>query len=271
MGAQTQNPVIDGAFNGLMVGVPVGMGVGAHLGRKKRMELKARGFRGALTGGTAAGALGAGAGALASAMKETSLREGAENCVALQTDPNFNLSSYISADWYPQYQNEQQYQKKDEMNCTVASYSLRDERWPPPFKYGIDVLNRAYKADGVTVNDGGKLCAIQEDGARLAVAPCFIPSTMAGPYVVLNYSSSAGTAIILGGQPNKYNATTGLCGYRNALQNGMWIFARNRVPTGAMLASVNALKAYMQDVLRIDTSNMLRTPQTNCDGFPPAR
>ena len=63
---------------------------------------------------------------------------GAEDCKSIETDKNFDLDSYISAPWYPQYMKEQSYQKKAEYSCTKAEYhTKKNNLWG----WEIDVEN----------------------------------------------------------------------------------------------------------------------------------
>jgi len=190
--------------------------------------------------------IGAGMGALIAESQKA-------KCKKVSVQEGFDLQSYISAPWYAQWQNEQEYQRANELNCTLANYTQLSTL---PNGWQIDVSNRG-RTGRFNGDTSGFLCAKQVEGAKLKVAPCFLPSDSGGPYWVANYSKTEGYAIILGGQPN-WPTTDGLCAYNDPMNNGMWIFTRERNPDPELLTR---LKSYMKDTLKIDTSKMLRTPQ----------
>jgi hypothetical protein len=86
----------------------------------------------------------------------------------------------------------------------------------------------------------GDLCAYQTDldsvpplGSKLAVAPCFLPKALSGPYWIVAYDEGMGYALISGGQPKllSYDDTTGEfigCTTGAGINNsGLWIFSRS--------------------------------------------
>ena len=50
---------------------------------------------------------------------------GINECEHVETDSTFDLESNISASWYPQFMNEQYYQRIEDYNCTSATYHKR--------------------------------------------------------------------------------------------------------------------------------------------------
>ena len=115
----------------------------------------------------------------------------------------------------------------------------------------IDVENKA-----VDANTKGFLCASQQKDNKIVVGPCFSPPVFAGPYWVKYYNETKGVALILGGQPNKVIADD-KCGYENNLQNGMWLFSRERNPevtNTTMWSFVQTIQSKMETEWKLDTS-----------------
>merc|ERR1719245_884353 len=114
---------------------------------------------------------------------------------------------------------------------------------------------------------GDFLCAKESSTpGRLLVGPCSGP--FGGDYWVLDYKESSritgGYAIIVGGQPDKWDFKTNRCGYlKTSLNGGMWIFTRERFPTAV---AVDTLLAKMQG-WGLDTSLMLPVPHEGCEDF----
>lgn len=85
----------------------------------------------------------------------------------------------------------------------------------------------------------------EKDSSKLAVAPCFLPNILAGPYWVLGIGkANDGTyewAIVIGGEPSvKWDdgCTTKEEGTNGA---GLWLFTRTPNPPMATLAKMHAL------------------------------
>merc|ERR1740129_771953 len=193
---------------------------------------------------------------------------------------DFDLESYISKPWFSQWQNEQQYQTKDSLNCTSATYIVRnyaefngiDNGWTINVSnVGRIASNYSYSAggmfNGTAQNDtNGFLCAKDVTKNRINVGPCFIPYaaigafSTAGNYWVIHYDEAEGEAIIIGGQPDLPQCD-GSCRYTMPMQQGMWIFTRKRMPDPSQ---VSRLKGMMFTQFGLDTSMMLRVPQDNC-------
>ena len=99
-------------------------------------------------------ASGIAGGLLGTAFKLLTYETGIQQCETIETDTNFDLASYISQPWYPQFMKEQYYQKLGEYRCTSATYKVKEkETWGG---YTIDVQN--VNEDS---NTTGLLCAKQ--------------------------------------------------------------------------------------------------------------
>lgn len=170
------------------------------------------------------------------ARKRARKAERKDDCQPVQTQPDFNLTSYISARWYAQQQMVTTYLPLDANNCVTAKYALKDKAtfWG----YTITVQNDAVFDNGEA--RGGELCAYNPDEsepAKLAVAPCFLPTFLSGPYWVLAHNEEEGYALISGGQPtiktdNGCKTGDGVNG------SGLWIFTRAALPAEGLVAKV---------------------------------
>lgn len=255
MGTLGVTPTTDAAITGAIAGGAMGVfpaleqaALGTSLGERiYNLESTVVG----------AASYGAGLAAGVSAIKQDYLKTRGQQCTPLPVQENFDILQYISATWYPQYQNPQNFQKGDQINCGNATYSAKTGGL---WGWDVDVLNMGY---GISTNEGF-LCAEQQQGAKLVVGPCMTPTSMGSPYWVANYSESAGHAIVMGGQPERYDAATGKCGYSRNMTNGMWIFSRTKVPSTAQMAVIDGLKDYLGNTLNYDTSEMVRVDQVNC-------
>lgn len=148
-------------------------------------------------------------------------------CPNITTVPDFNLEEFISQPWFIQQQMETQYLPKSQNFCVRAKYSmLPDSSWRRFWGYKVQVRNVAQNANGDVQDSGNTLCAGPDsstDPAKLLVAPCFLPLSFGGPYWVIAYNSTAGYALISGGQPTvrtESGCRTG-SGVNDA---GLWIF-----------------------------------------------
>merc|ERR1711972_86926 len=160
-------------------------------------------------------------------------------CSPVTVQQDFNLTRYVSAAWYPQQQMSVQYLPPDSFNCVTASYGVKER--PSFFGWTVDVRNRAVNDDGSTRE--GDLCAYTPDSsepAKLAVAPCFLPTFAAGPYWILAYNEEEGYALVSGGQPTiqtDSGCQTGT-GVNNA---GLWVFTREVFPSDDLVAKVRGI------------------------------
>merc|ERR1712176_1070408 len=114
---------------------------------------------------------------------------------------DFDLESFVSGRWYIQQQMAISYLPKSENRCVSAEYSLLSQKtfWG----YDVQVQNLAEDvAPPHTIhNSSNLLCAkvVDSMAGKLEVAPCFLPSILAGPYWVLAFSAQEGYALISGG------------------------------------------------------------------------
>merc|ERR1740129_485248 len=159
-----------------------------------------------------------------------------DGCPPVQTQPNFNLTSYISKRWYTQQQMTITYLPADANNCVTAEYSLKSKAtW---LGWTITVDNKAQYDNGEP--RGGQLCAAEADAtdpAKLQVAPCFVPVFASGPYWVLAHNEAEGYALVSGGQPTI--KTEGGCQTGTGVNDsGLWIFTREAFPSEALVAKV---------------------------------
>lgn len=196
----------------------------------------------------------------------------------------FDLEAYISEPWWVQEQMETQYLPIEQNYCVKAQYTKdfsslgRINRWLAKKKYGYDVLveNFSRREDGSQQNSGGNffsnLCADQVDGAKLQVAPCWLPTSAAGPYWVLEFAEddpNLGTyALISGGAPgveatpDPSNPDDKKCRTGTGINDsGLWIFTREQNPDGAV---VDALRQKLDD-MGFDTTVLNPVDNSNCD------
>jgi lipocalin len=144
-----------------------------------------------------------------------------------------------------------QYQQLDDLYCVAATYDLEGKS--VPFFKGtvVTVYNYANvgAVNGPNQNkDNMTLCARAvdaEDSSKLAVAPCFLPNLLAGPYWVLGIGKASDGAyewaVVIGGEPSvKWDdgCTTKEEGTNGA---GLWLFTRTPNPPEGALAKMHAL------------------------------
>jgi len=119
------------------------------------------------------------------------------------TVADFDLESFIQKRWYIQQQMPVFFLPKTQNRCVYADYSLRSSKgiWG----YDVAVHNHAEDVDAphAVKDSGSSICAkiVDKMAGKLEVAPCFLPSFIAGPYWVLAYSKDEGYALISGGAP----------------------------------------------------------------------
>merc|ERR1719343_1786702 len=216
--------------------------------------------------------LGAAAGAAGAFAKKIYHKIHAKNCTHLESVSNFSLDTFISAPWYPQWQNEQSNRHESSMmNCSSATFSKKAESF---WGWGLNmdfegfheksVLEEEFTERGFLA-EHTKRCAYQQEGGYLKYGVCSMPRTMGSPFWVIYYNETLGATIMVGGQPNNFNETTGKCSFLDPIWNNMVIFTRERVPSDT--SYINSLKTYMSDDLELDTSNMFQVPQTGCDAM----
>jgi lipocalin len=158
------------------------------------------------------------------------------------TVQNFDLDTYISKRWYIQQQMETKYLPASENRCVYAEYKKQNHFWG----YDVAVHNYAEGVDPphVPYDSGKKICAKVVDQARgkLEVAPCFLPTLLAGEYWVIAYDEAAGYALISGGAPKistEAGCRTGGADKTNG--SGLWIFTREQKRDEALVQKVRSI------------------------------
>mmetsp|Transcript_9801 Transcript_9801/g.13853 ORF Transcript_9801/g.13853 Transcript_9801/m.13853 type:complete len:276 (-) Transcript_9801:255-1082(-) len=202
--------------------------------------------------------------------EEEEEEEEEEQCKVVTTAENFSVESYIDGRWYIQAQQEIQYLPIEQNNCVYAEYSKRRKTWwswlSP--KYELDVRNFSQREDGTPVNSGdsffSKLCAYTPNKSvpsKLAVAPCFVPTGLAGPYWVVEYNAEEGWAIISGGQPT-IPGDNGGCKLGTGTNNsGLWLFTREVNPSPDLVTKMKELA----EEKGFDISVLNKVDHNDCD------
>jgi len=184
----------------------------------------------------------------------------------------FNLNQYIAKPWYIQQQMPVQYQQPDNFYCVTARYELRTT--PSIWGYDINVYNQAENAQGDQQNNNGQvLCAdvVDEEKGQLRVAPCAVPSSLAGAYWILEFNDELGYAIVSGGPPtiDTGNGCRTGTGTNNA---GLWLFTRAQQRNEAIVQRMRdetAAKGFDLSVLQdVDQSVCPRNSGPTTSGGP---
>jgi lipocalin len=185
---------------------------------------------------------------------------------------NLDLDSYISSRWYIQQQMETSYLPKTHNWCVYAEYSRLAKKsfWG----YDVQVHNHAEEKDG-TVHDSNKdiggsgilAKVLDEKRGQLEVAPYFLPTFLAGPYWVIDYSEQEGYTLVSGGPPSK-EGTNGKCRTGTGTNNaGLWIFTRQQKRDEKIIAKVRGIaesKGFDLSVLNdVDHSNCTKSNEEN--------
>lgn len=158
------------------------------------------------------------------------------------TVASFDVNAFVAKRWYAQQQMEVLYLPRRQNFCVFAEYTLKKKS--TFFGYDVAVHNHAEEEDG-TVHDSGPslLCAkIQDEKTgKLSVAPCFLPSFLAGPYWVVAYDEQEGYALISGGAPSK-NGSDGKCKTGSGVNDsGLWIFTRAQKRDESLVQKVRSI------------------------------
>jgi len=180
---------------------------------------------------------------------------------SLTVQEPFNLDNYISTEWWVQEQMPTQYLPVEQNYCVKARYSRDPESWfARALGYDIQVENFSQREDGTEVNSGDTLCADQVDGAKLRVAPCFVPKYFAGPYWVLEFNNDEGWALISGGEPD-VEGEDGFCKTGDGTNDsGLWIFTREQQRDEDL---IKRLRDKLEEK-RFDISVLNKVDNTNC-------
>jgi len=179
----------------------------------------------------------------------------------LEVQQDFDLDAYISDTWWIQQQMPTEYLPVDQNFCVKAKYSKGTRsRWAKFIGWTIQVENFSKKSDGTDQNSGDFLCARQVEGAKLEVAPCFLPAWIAaGPYWVLEHNEPEGYALVSGGAPEI--ESNGACKTGDGVNDaGLWIFTRRQLRNETLVDSL------MQKLVDYgyDTSVMNPVDNFNC-------
>jgi len=154
---------------------------------------------------------------------------------------NFDLTTFVSKTWYIQQQAETKYLPKTENYCVSAAYAILDKK--TLLGYDVQVHNIAYEKDG-KIHDSGNLIAakiIDAKTGKLAVAPYFLPTFLAGAYWVIDYDESDGYALISGGPPT-LEGENGLCRTGSGVNSaGLWIFTRQQTRNEDLVQKVRQI------------------------------
>lgn len=158
-----------------------------------------------------------------------------------ETVKDFDLDSFISKRWYIQQQMPVKYLPASQNRCVYAEYQLQKKSF---WGYDVSVHNHAEEvAAPHTAHDSGKtLCAkvVDKSRGKLEVAPCFLPTALAGPYWVLDYNEAEGYALISGGAPKE--AAEGGCRTGTGTNgSGLWIFTRQQKRDEALVQKVRRI------------------------------
>lgn len=186
--------------------------------------------------------------------------DSSDECTPLTTVTDFDLKEFVKARWYVHQQAPTKYVPIERNFCSTADYTIIDGKPTFPWGYTVKVNNHAEDKDGTSY--GGELCAYQDDGAKLGVAPCALPKPLSGPYWIVAYDpSDEGYALISGGQPSIKSKDTGLCRTGDGvLESGLWIFLRTRERNDDTIAKVRDIAMNMG----LDLSVLNNVDQTNC-------
>jgi len=179
-------------------------------------------------------------------------------CPPVQTQPDFNLTTYISKRWYVQEQMEVAYQPADSLKCVSARYERKDG--PDERGYTISVFN----SEGQPGSGNGNLCAWipnESEPAKIGVAQCFLPLPTDPGYWVVAYNEDEGYALISGGQPT-IETPNGCRTGSGFSKSGLWIFAREVFPPEELVAKVKGIAIEAG----YDISVFLPVNQTGCTG-----
>jgi lipocalin len=156
---------------------------------------------------------------------------------------SFDLKSFMSKRWYIQQQMEVSYLPKSKNRCVYAEYSPRSGGLPG-FRYELSVHNHAEKVAAPHEESDASLCAqiVDAERGQLKVAPCFLPSSLAGPYWIIDYNEQEGFALISGGPPN--SSAPGGCRTGTGVNgSGLWIFSRQQQRDQALVERVRGIAA----------------------------
>lgn len=194
-----------------------------------------------------------------SSVENQEFRKDDTPCPAVTTPPDFNLNLYTSKRWYVHQLAPTQYVPVERNYCAYADYSILEKK-TFPWSYELSVSN--YAENKEREQFGGPLCGFVDDPdnqAKLKVAPCFLPKSVAGPYWVLAHDETKGYALISGGQPS-IRTDSGCITGDGVNDSGLWIFLRTRERNDSLIEEVREVARKFE----IDLSVLNDVDQTNC-------
>eukprot|EP00971_Amphidinium_carterae_P045053 886251-Amphidinium_carterae.1 len=157
------------------------------------------------------------------------------------------------------------YLPASENRCVYADYTLKEKK--SLLGYDLDVHNHAEdvktEPGSTTKAHDATLCAkiVDAKTGKLEVAPCFLPSMLAGPYWVVDYSEAEGYTIISGGAPTI--KTDSGCRTGSGVNNaGLWIFTRKQERDESLVQKARAVA----EGKGFDLSVLNDVDQTSCEG-----
>jgi len=153
------------------------------------------------------------------------------------TVSNFDIDAYVRTRWYIQQEMPVKYLPASKNRCVHADYKLKPKK--SLLGYDLDVMNYAEDVAAPHKASGGALCAkvVDKSAGKLAVAPCFIPSALAGDYWVIAFDDKEGYALVSGGAP-KHSAPGGCRTGTGVNGSGLWIFTRQQKRDNSLVNKV---------------------------------
>lgn len=182
----------------------------------------------------------------------------AQDCKKVTTVKNFDINAYASTKWYSQQQAETAYLPKSRNYCVSAKYTVKDKPTLLGYTVGVENMDRDENGNERDAN----ICAYSEPDtpSKLAVAPCFLPKAVSGPYWVIAYNETEGYALISGGQPTEAGENGGCVTGTGINNSGLWIFTRSQQRDEAL---VNKTRTIAVDA-GFDISVLNDVDQSNC-------
>merc|ERR1719498_1065184 len=82
---------------------------------------------------------------------------------------------------------------------------------------------------------------VDQDAGQFKVAPWFLPTALAGPYWVIDYSEAEGYALVSGGPPT-LEGKNGTCRTGTGTNDsGLWIFTREQQRNEQLISKVRGI------------------------------
>lgn len=166
------------------------------------------------------------------------------------------------------------YQPAERLYCVAATYDIEGRKqW---FSDAITVNNYSNQGQVNGPTSDADLCATRPDPVnepgKLQVAPCFLPTFLAGPYWVAALDEeSYEWAVVVGGQPtiDVSEGENNLCTTPedaglfnlNGSNEGLWFLTRAQVASNATIDEMEAAAL----AAGIGTSRMVDVQQDGCN------